>query len=523
VPASHESPDLAVMGIESELAVLVDGERVAPEKVWGSPSALMGPAPLEASGRSTPLPGGGVLYFDEGVVEIVTPMIELGPAAAARTVRNVWEGIGQVRDRLTAWSAASFRPVRLQGFSTHYNVTFDRPHPPDAARTVEKLALLLAHILPVPVALLGGNRRSTGVGVRPRGHRIEVTADFTPDPGLMVATATLVAGVTRGAMALPSYELDVLRALRLPTVEGVVPGPHSSRRGWLVRDYHFPRSPFTTNVDARVWPTRDGRLLSLRAIARDTAWRFRRALRLHADPFTFRLLFAVLQGRSPSLLELPDRPGAYDDVGGAIRWGEVLPPLQARAADGHWDVVADALWNAGTFEAHVAQRAKARERARRRSAREARRAGAERIRSAASPPVEGAWPAEAARPAPESADSYRGPSRRLDAPGWAGWDAAPEEDRRRRPGVLERRFREATVMAVPFPDRDLARSRYEEIFLRLARGTPVRVDGGVYRPARMRGWSQAVFVRADTGEERRFSIDELRADGVVWLDPGEGA
>jgi hypothetical protein len=521
VPATDDdSPRVAVMGIESELAVLVDGERVAPERLWGSASALMGPSPLEPSGNAISLPGGSVLYFDEGVVEIVTPVIELGPAAAARAVRNLWEGIGFVRDRLSAWSAAHFRPVRLQGFSTHYNVTFDRPRPADPARTVEKLAVLLAHVLPIPVALMGSNRRSTGVGVRPRGNRIEVTADFTPDPALMVATATLVAGVTRGAMALPSYELDVLQEMRLPTVEGVVPGPHSSRRGWLVRDYHFPRSPFTTNVDARVWPTRDGRLLSLRAIARETAWRFRRSLRHHADPFTFRLLFAVLQGRSPSLLELPDRPAAYDDVGQAIRWGEVLPPLQARAANGHWDVVVDALWNAGTFEAHVSARAKARERALRRGAREARRAGAARIRSAVSPPLAtGAGGGRPPRPASPPSDPYRGPSRRRDPPYAAGWDVAPDEDRRVRPGLLERRFREASVMAAPFPDRDLTRSGYEEVFLRLARGTPVRVEDGVYRPARMRGWSHAVFVHADTGEERQFSIDELRADGVAWLEP----
>ncbi len=31
--------------------------------------------------------------------------------------------------------------------------------------------------------LVGANRRSTGIGVRPRGNRIEITADFTPDPG----------------------------------------------------------------------------------------------------------------------------------------------------------------------------------------------------------------------------------------------------------------------------------------------------------------------------------------------------
>ena len=524
---SDNSPRMPVMGIESELAVIVDGERLDPERLWASPSALIGPAPLEPSGATAPLPGGGVLYFDQGVVEIVTPVIELGPGASARAVRNVWEGIGHVRERMTQWSAANGRDVRLQGFSTHYNVTFDRPHPPDPARTVEKLALLLAYILPIPVALAGGNRRSTGVGVRPRGNRIEITSDFTPDPGLMIATATLAAGVVRGAMSLPSYDLSVLHDLHLPTVDGVVPGKHSSRRGWLARDYHFPRSPFTTNVDARVWPTRDGRLLSLRAIARETAWLFRRSLRQHSDPFSFRLLFSILEGQSPSLLELPDRPGAYDDVGRAVRWGKVLPQLRANPADGHWGVVEGARWSTGTFEAHVADRAKARARARRRAAREAQRAGAERILSAGSPPPPAAGGARRrapAAPAPRAAaDSSRGENRRTADPDPVAWDAAPDVDRRLRPGVLERRIRNARPAAVPFPDRNLTRSSYEEVFLRLVAGTPVRLDDSVYRPAKMRGWYHAVFVGADTGKERLFSIDELRADGIVWLEQKEGA
>src|SRR4029079_15271220 len=67
VPATDaHSPRMAVRGIESELAVLVDGERAAPEALWGSPSALLGPAPLEAAGQAASLPGGGVVYFDEG-------------------------------------------------------------------------------------------------------------------------------------------------------------------------------------------------------------------------------------------------------------------------------------------------------------------------------------------------------------------------------------------------------------------------------------------------------------------------
>jgi hypothetical protein len=34
-----------------------------------------------------------------------------------------------------------------------------------------------------------------------------------------------------------------------------------------------------------------------------------------ADPLTFRLIAAVLTGRAPSLLDLPERPDAYEDVG----------------------------------------------------------------------------------------------------------------------------------------------------------------------------------------------------------------
>jgi len=72
------------------------------------------------------------------------------------------------------------------------------------------LSYLLAHILPVPVMLLAANRRSTGIGVRPRGDRIEVTADFTPDAPLMIATATLIVGIVREVMRWPSYEIGVL-------------------------------------------------------------------------------------------------------------------------------------------------------------------------------------------------------------------------------------------------------------------------------------------------------------------------
>src|SRR5205814_1630727 len=81
-------------------------------------------------------------------------------------------------------------------------------------------AYLLAHILPVPVMLLAANRQSTGIGVRPRGDRIEITADFTPDAPLMIATATLIVGIVREVMRWPSYEIATLENTDIPVIRG---------------------------------------------------------------------------------------------------------------------------------------------------------------------------------------------------------------------------------------------------------------------------------------------------------------
>ena len=67
------------------------------------------------------------------------------------------------------------------------------------------------------------------------GDRIEVTADFTPDPGLMVAAATLVVGIVRQVMSWPTYDLSLLQKLPIPVIAGVVPGKHTTRKGWLTK------------------------------------------------------------------------------------------------------------------------------------------------------------------------------------------------------------------------------------------------------------------------------------------------
>ena len=70
---------------------------------------------------------------------------------------------------------------------------------------------------------------------------------------------------------------------------------------------------------------RDGEPLSLREIAGRITRRFWPAIRRYADPFTLRLIGAVMAGRTPSLLELADRPPAYESVGRLCAWEELFP------------------------------------------------------------------------------------------------------------------------------------------------------------------------------------------------------
>src|SRR4029077_6130234 len=185
-------------------------------------------------GRSYHLPTGGAIYFDTGVIEIATPLIEIERACAARAGRSLWESIRFLRQELDAWERSHARTVHLSGFSTHYNVSFEIPaHERGLERGVGKLAKLLTHIIPVPMMLLAANRRSTGIGVRPRGDRVEITADFTPDPSLMIAAATLVVGVAGEVMQWPSFELAALAAHGVPSPAEFTPEPHSSRKGWV--------------------------------------------------------------------------------------------------------------------------------------------------------------------------------------------------------------------------------------------------------------------------------------------------
>ena len=323
--------DMPVIGLESEFKVFIDDVEVVPEEVWRTPRAFVTTPTLKRTTKSVQLPTGGALYFDGGVLEVVTPVIELAPQCTARVVRSLWEQIRFVREQLDAWETTNGKHVRLQAFSCHVNISFelsrDERH---RNRTIQKLAVLLARLLPVPVIVTGENRRSTAVGVRPRRDRVEITLDFTPEPGLMATTVALIVGIVRDVIEWPSYLVSEIDQRGIPLIAGVEPGRHPSRNGWVTRDFHFPKNPFAADIDAAEWPTTDGRTLSLRQLALEITQRFRPTIERYADPESVRRLFAMLEGSAPSMLDLDDRPAAYDDVGAETR---LEPPWRSESSE----------------------------------------------------------------------------------------------------------------------------------------------------------------------------------------------
>ena len=168
--------------------------------------------------------------------------------------------------------------------------------------------------------LLAANRKSSAVGVRPRGKRIEVTADFTPDAALMLATCAFIAGVAGVASGWPDYGIAQLERNKIPRFASFRLRKHSSRKGWRVTKQSLVSDPFTCNINAPVWRVRNGPQLSLREMARETLQPFRASIRRVGDLETLRHIEAVFEGDARSLLDFPDRPEAYDDAGQEWNW-----------------------------------------------------------------------------------------------------------------------------------------------------------------------------------------------------------
>jgi len=324
-PSAHGA-SLAAVGLEAEFSVILDGKQVKPEDIFRSPKNIVRSPMMHRTGRSYHLPTGGAIYFDTGVIELATPMIEIEPGCAARAGRSLWESIRFIREELDAWEERKGRKVHLSGFSAHYNVSFELPEEArGTTRTAEQLAILLTHIIGMPMMLVAANRRSTGIGVRPRGNRVEITADFTPDAALMIAAATLVVGVTRAVMQWPTYELAALEAHDLPVLEDFTPESHKSRHGWVARYTSFPANPFEQDVNARIWRVRGAPSASLREIAGRVTRAFWPSISQLGDKRSLRLIRSIVDGRTPSLLELGDRPAAYESVGHLCTWSNLFP------------------------------------------------------------------------------------------------------------------------------------------------------------------------------------------------------
>src|SRR5438034_1734037 len=312
-----ETPPRAVIGLEAEFNLLVNGRRRRPEKVFGDPSRLVRRRMIPRAGKSFQLPAGGAIYFDTGVIEVATPIVELEPGCCYRATRSLWEQIRYLRVELDHWAKRNSCQCRLQGFSAHYNLSFPNARK-SKFRNATKFAYLLAHILPVPVLLLAANRQSSAVGVRPRRTRIEVTADFTPDPALMLATCVFVAGAVQTVLRWENFGLRQLNRNGIPRIMPFRLRKHSSRRGWRITADSLGRNPFASDINAPLWKVRDGRMVSLRDVAAEILTLFRRRIQQFSDFRTLEHISAVFDGNARSLLDFETRPNGYDDVGRTI-------------------------------------------------------------------------------------------------------------------------------------------------------------------------------------------------------------
>ena len=118
----------------------------------------------------------------------------------------------------------------------------------------------------------------------------------------------------------PRHGLGELRARGIPVIARFRPCRHTSRQGFLARADCFPRNPFAADPGAGEWLLTDGRIVSLRQMACEIAAPFRKSIRAVTDAAGCEHLFAVFDGRARSLMDFPDRPPRYEDVGRIIDW-----------------------------------------------------------------------------------------------------------------------------------------------------------------------------------------------------------
>ena len=314
-------------GVEAEFSLFVDGRPAKPEHIFGDPRGFVTVPLMHRTGRSFHLPNGAAIYFDTGVIEIASPAMELDRGCFGRLARSMEVAIAFVRQQLDRWEAETGQRARLQGFSTHYNVSVsDGPSSATTSQRIRDLSWVLTHVLPPPVMLLGTNRQSTGVGVRPRPRRIELTADFPPDPARLAATGTVIGGIVTAISQWDSLDVATLAKRHIPVIHGFRPMRHTSRRGWLARAECYPANPFECPPNEQMWNTTLGRF-SLRDLAWHTFNVFREPIWRLADRFSYQVAAKILSGASPSWLDEDVRPPTYEDVGRGTMMPEELTTL----------------------------------------------------------------------------------------------------------------------------------------------------------------------------------------------------
>jgi hypothetical protein len=108
-------PPRAVIGLEAEFSLIINGVRQRPEKIFGTAQKLIRRKMLPRTGRSFQLPSGGAIYFDTGVIEVATPIVELEPGCCYRDAAFV--GTDPLRGRrIAALGAAKKMPGAAPGF-----------------------------------------------------------------------------------------------------------------------------------------------------------------------------------------------------------------------------------------------------------------------------------------------------------------------------------------------------------------------------------------------------------------------
>src|SRR6266567_182765 len=99
-----KAPPRPVIGLEAEFTLFINDVKRTPEKVFGTPRKLIRQRMIPRTGRSYQLPAGGAIYFDTGVIEVATPIVELERGCCYRATRLLWEQIRYLRRELDHWA-----------------------------------------------------------------------------------------------------------------------------------------------------------------------------------------------------------------------------------------------------------------------------------------------------------------------------------------------------------------------------------------------------------------------------------